>query len=108
MTTHEGPPRKNEDEYFVRRDAELMAKMRAELDEQRRKQERSAHHMKCPKCGADLREREIDQIKVDVCSECHGVWFDQGEMELLRHIRSKEGTISGVVTDFLSIFKHPK
>src|SRR3954466_6754510 len=67
-------PSQNEDEYFVRQDAELIKKMRTDLDQQRQQQERKAHYMKCPKCGADLQEETMDQAKVDVCRECHGVW----------------------------------
>ena len=106
--TDNAPRNKNEEEYFKRQDAELMERMRAQLDAERLKQERSAHYMKCPKCGADLTERELDRVKVDVCPECNGVWFDAGEIEMLRHIRQREGAITQVVTDFLGMFRTSK
>ena len=98
-------PRQNEDEYFARQDAELIKKMRADLDLQRDQLERKAHYMKCPKCGADLHEEIMDQAKVDVCRECHGVWLDAGEMDLLRHIGQARGSQHYNFLDgFLSFF----
>ena len=79
-------PSRNEDEYFVRLDADLMKERRAKLAEERRKQERSAHYNKCPKCGCDLEEREHNGVKIDQCSECDGIWLDKGELELIEDI----------------------
>ena len=79
-------PTQNEDEYFVRQDAELIKKMRADLDQQRLVQERKAHYMKCPKCGADLQEQTRGHAKIDVCPECRGVWLDSGEIDILRQV----------------------
>ena len=79
-------PSRNEDEYFVRLDADLMKERRAKLDEERRKQERSVHYNKCPKCGCDLEEREHNGVKIDQCSECDGIWLDKGELELIEEI----------------------
>lgn len=77
---------RNEDEYFVRRDAELIKEQRAKLDAERARAERRAHYMKCPKCGADLAETEFHHIKLDKCPECQGVWLDAGEIEMLEHV----------------------
>ena len=102
----EGPrvqekPSRNEDEYFVKRDAELIKARREKLDEERRRRERAQHHMKCPKCGADLKEREMHGVKVDACPECHGTWLDQGEVALLAHHR--ESNVSRVIADLLRV-----
>ena len=96
-------PSRNEDEYFARQDAELIKDLRTKLDAERRAQERSAHHMKCPKCGADLQEREHDSIKVDVCPECHGLWLDQGELDLLQRV-SQRSTGGRVMQDLFNLF----
>ena len=90
MRPVEEKPSRNEDEYFVKQDAELVRARRAQLDEERRKQERKAHYMKCPKCGADLSEREYHQVKVDICPECKGTWLDAGELELLGKVQRNE------------------
>ena len=83
----EEKPSRNEDEYFVKLDAELLRQRRAQLDAERARQERAAHLNKCPKDGADLVEREIDHVKVDVCPDCRGMWMDAGELELIRDAR---------------------
>ncbi len=82
MSTDEKPSR-NEHEYFVRRDAELIQERRARLDEERRKQERSSHFNKCPRCGIDLVERDHNGVKIDQCASCGGMWLDKGELEII-------------------------
>jgi hypothetical protein len=79
-------PSRNEDEFFLKLDAELIKEQRAKLDAERRLNERKSHYMKCPKCGADLKETEFHHIKIDRCPECGGLWFDKGEIEMLEHI----------------------
>jgi uncharacterized protein len=79
-------PSRNEDEYFAKLDAELIKAQRARLDQERGKSARAAHYMKCPKCGADLQEREFHHVKVDVCPECNGMWFDAGEVDMIKYV----------------------
>ncbi len=40
--------------------------------------------MKCPVCN-DIRMREVikDNVLIDICPECKGVWLDRGELEKL-------------------------
>jgi Zn-finger nucleic acid-binding protein len=38
--------------------------------------------MYCPRCSADLVVVEYDDIELDWCPSCEGLWFDRGEMEL--------------------------
>ncbi|MFP5354308.1 MAG: zf-TFIIB domain-containing protein [Gemmatimonadota bacterium] len=83
---NDNKPSRTEDEYFVKQDAELIKEQRARLDAERAKAERKSHYMKCPKCGADLRETDFHQIKIDRCPDCHGVWFDAGEVEMMEHV----------------------
>ena len=95
-------PSKNEDEYFAKQDAELIKTMRDLLDKERSMTERRQHWMKCPKCGADLREEEHHKVKVDVCPECQGVWLDAGELDLIRQMNKSGG--SGVMKGLLDLF----
>lgn len=88
-------PSRNEDEYFAKQDAELIKQMRSKLDKERDAQERKAHYMKCPKCGADLAEQAYGDVKVDVCGECGGMWLDAGELDLMRQVE-KSGKSSGL------------
>ena len=39
--------------------------------------------MICPACKDVLIVVEYDKIELDQCTQCHGVWFDSGELELL-------------------------
>lgn len=90
-------PTKNEDEYFLLQDAELIKAQRAKLDADRLAAERQAHHMKCPKCGADLREQEFKHLKVDVCQECQGMWLDAGEIDMIGKVH--DHAIGGFIRD---------
>ena len=40
--------------------------------------------MRCPKCRADMELLEIEDVQIDRCSECRGLWFHAGEEEKLR------------------------
>jgi uncharacterized protein len=82
----ESKPSRNEDEYFVKRDADLIREQRAKLDAERAIAERQSHYMHCPKCGAKLVETDFHHIKIDRCTECGGIWFDKGEVEMLEHV----------------------
>jgi Zn-finger nucleic acid-binding protein len=38
--------------------------------------------MKCPACSAQLQERSLGEITVDVCDAgCGGIWFDRHELQ---------------------------
>ena len=78
-------PSKNEDEYFAKRDAELLRQQRHAMEEAAAAAERKTHYMKCPKCGYDLITGEWDGVQIDQCTHCHGVWFDAGEAKRLMH-----------------------
>ena len=88
-------PSSNEDEYFVRQDADLLKAKRAELDAQRASAERHSHHMRCPKCGGQLAEHSVHHMKIDRCTDCKGVWLDAGELKQLDRV--KDGTLERFV-----------
>ena len=39
--------------------------------------------MNCPFCTHPMVILELNQIEVDYCTNCHGIWLDNGELELL-------------------------
>ncbi|MDH3615963.1 MAG: MFS transporter [Gammaproteobacteria bacterium] len=41
--------------------------------------------MRCPKCRADMEQIDVEGIEVDRCTICNGIWFDAGEMDLLKN-----------------------
>lgn len=65
-----------ENEYFHRKEQELVAKMKAKLGAENAQ----ASDLKCPKCDGKLVETNFENIKIDACNKCSGVWFDAGEL----------------------------
>jgi uncharacterized protein len=55
--------------------------------------------MICPACGKDALIVEYDNIELDYCPACGGVWFDAGELELLleaAHLGTDRAFLEGV------------
>jgi len=77
-----------EDEYFVKKERELIAKMKEKQEAEAQAAAKGAFDMKCPKCGETLKERTFQKIVIDQCSGCHGIWLDAGELE---QVAEKEG-----------------
>ena len=65
-----------ENEYFRRKEQEVVAKMKAKLESENAK----SLEIKCPKCDGTLVETDFEQIKIAVCNKCSGVWLDAGEL----------------------------
>jgi len=66
-----------ENEYFHKREQELIAKMKAKF------QEAGTVNLdiKCPKCDdGTLVEADFEGVKIDTCENCGGVWLDAGEL----------------------------
>ena len=70
-----------EDEYFVKRERELLAKLKLKQEAEAKEAAGKASLMKCPKCGAPLKERSFQKIQIDQCTGCNGIWLDAGELE---------------------------
>ena len=49
--------------------------------------------MICPVCNVDTIVVERHGIEVDYCVDCAGIWFDQGELDLL--MKPLESTLRG-------------
>lgn len=65
-----------ENEYFRRKEAELIEKMKARLASENA----GATELDCPKCEGKLYETAFESVKIDVCNTCSGVWLDSGEL----------------------------
>ena len=48
--------------------------------------------MICPTCKNDMIVVEHENIELDYCTNCRGVWFDSGELELLLESVGLEAT----------------
>lgn len=46
--------------------------------------------MKCPKCVGKLKEKNVENVKVDVCWVCEGIWLDGKELEKVLEADSKD------------------
>jgi acetyl-CoA carboxylase beta subunit len=81
-----------ENEYFHRKEQELIAKMKEKLaaEETRRLA------FKCPKCEGTLYESTLDDIKVDICENCSGAWLDAGELAQIVDKEKDEGWFAKV------------
>lgn len=76
-------PSKTEEEYFTKRDMEILKKKRQEAQTEAEQAERRQHYMKCPKCGADLEQEEFHGVTIERCPDDRGIWLDAGEIERL-------------------------
>jgi len=50
--------------------------------------------MICPVCKSDMIVVEHNKIELDYCTNCQGVWFDSGELELLLESMNMESSHS--------------
>ena len=39
--------------------------------------------MDCPVCQSAMIVMELDEVEIDYCTDCGGIWLDSGELELL-------------------------
>ena len=37
--------------------------------------------MKCPICEIEMKNTERNDVELDYCTQCRGVWLDRGELE---------------------------
>ncbi|MBM4264188.1 MAG: hypothetical protein FJ145_22540 [Deltaproteobacteria bacterium] len=70
-----------EDEYFVRKEKEQLAKLKAKQEAESKDAAKQASYMKCPKCGESLKARHFQKVEIDQCGGCGGIWLDAGELE---------------------------
>jgi hypothetical protein len=66
----------DEDLYFARQDERTLEQLKAAKDA-------DVELGRCPRCGVELIEVERENVKVDLCKQCSGIWLDAGELEAL-------------------------
>jgi len=76
-----------ENEYFRRKEQELIAKMKERLGQENSR----SLETKCPKCDGTLHETDFGGIQIDVCDNCSGVWLDAGELAQIAHKDEQSG-----------------
>jgi len=70
--------RAKEDIYFAERDRELLEKLRKELRRVEKNEETG-----CPKCSGKLEAYSFQEVALDRCDTCGGIWLDNGELEAI-------------------------
>ena len=57
---------------------------------------------KCPVDATDMRKRLVaDAVVIDFCSQCRGMWFDKGELEVIERKSREMGWNEGFFTSIL-------
>jgi len=49
--------------------------------------------MICPVCNNSMVVLELEQIEIDYCIDCGGIWLDAGELELMLETESERNRI---------------
>ncbi|MBV9958150.1 MAG: zf-TFIIB domain-containing protein [Acidobacteria bacterium] len=66
-----------EEDYFRRKERELIEKMRAKMQAE----QLASKALRCPRDKGALVEVTFEGIKIDLCETCGGAWLDTGELE---------------------------
>ncbi len=72
-----------EEEYFHRQNKEAIEKLRAKMAVAEQAKAAGTSSMKCPRCDGKLEESKFEDVSIDTCDKCGGVWLDSGELEQL-------------------------
>jgi hypothetical protein len=70
-----------EDEYFIKKEKELIERLKTRQEREAKQSQKEICHMRCPKCGEPLKERSFQKILIDQCGGCGGIWLDAGELD---------------------------
>lgn len=77
-----------EEEYFHRKNQEAIEKLREQMKVAAEAKAAGTSSMHCPRCDGSLNESKFEEVSIDTCEKCGGVWLDSGELEQLTR---KEG-----------------
>ncbi len=57
------------------------------------------HSLQCPKCQHGMEEVTHQEVTIDRCTNCQGLWFDDDEAHQLKSIEGSEALDSGDPTE---------
>jgi uncharacterized protein len=72
-----------EEEYFHRKNKEAIEKLREKIKVAEEAKAEGKSSMRCPRCDGKLKETKIEDVLIDTCEKCGGIWLDSGELEQL-------------------------
>ncbi len=52
--------------------------------------------MKCPNCNETLLMTERQNVEIDYCPNCRGVWLDKGELDKLLEQVSQQNQVNAI------------
>jgi len=78
-----------EEEYFHRKNLEAIEKLRAKMKVAEEAEAAGLSSMQCPRCDGTLKEIKVEEVSIDICEKCGGVWLDSGELEQLTMTRTR-------------------
>ena len=70
-----------EEEYFHHKNKEAIEKLRQKMAVAEQAKADGVSSMQCPRCDGALKESSFDEVQIDTCDKCGGVWLDAGELE---------------------------
>lgn len=85
-----------EEEYFHRKNKEAIEKLREKMKIAEQHKAAGTSSMRCPRCDGSLKESKFEEVLIDTCEKCGGVWLDAGELEQLTK-GEKGGWLSGLL-----------
>jgi uncharacterized protein len=72
--------RAEEGRYFAERDRAALEKLRLQDEAGREATARELAIGRCPKCGSRLTQSSLDNVTLEACPSCGGIWLDKGEL----------------------------
>jgi uncharacterized protein len=85
-----------EEEYFHRKNKEAIEKLREKMKVSEEAKAAGTSSMRCPRCDGTLNETQVEEVSIDTCDKCGGVWLDSGELEQLTKREGGGGFLSRI------------
>lgn len=64
--------------------------------------------MKCPRCGSGLAAVQLENIQLDKCHDCDGIWLDDGELNSLvedrQQLQKSESVVQRIFSKLSKLF----
>lgn len=76
-----------ENEYFRGKEQEALARLRAKMQAE----SGDATQLRCPRDGGEMVTVTHDDVQIDRCTQCGGMWLDAGELEQLTQRDAGDG-----------------
>jgi|SRR5436190_23212558 len=72
-----------EEKYFHEKNVEAIEQLRAKMKVSAEAKAAGISSMECPRCDGVLKENNFEEVSINSCVKCGGVWLDSGELETL-------------------------